>query len=315
MKKGYLLGFIILCFFIFKYFTFSSNISSSDELHLMQFNNDYNIYSLVKPDSLNFCGEKVPISSQDIWERLDLELLRNTYWQSNTMLYFKRANKFFPIIEPILKKNNIPDDFKYLAVIESGLLNVISPAGATGVWQILKTTGKEYGLEINKYIDERYHLEKSTEAACKYLNEAYARFGNWTLVAASYNMGMNGIQRTIDKQETNNYYNLYLNQETSKYLFRIIAIKEIMQNPIKYGFVFRKKDLYDIPDLKLVYIDTTINDLYSFSQKIGANFKIIKKYNPWIREDHVPNSSRRNYIIKLPDSSSLNIFDNIKKVN
>ena len=187
-KHIYFLGLSFLILAFAQLFIYSSELSSDDELHQHQFNIKYGIFAILQPQDLIFAGEEIPLNSPEIWERIDKELLKNTYWQSNTMLFFKKANKYFPIIEPILKKNNIPDDFKYLALIESGLDNVVSPAGAAGFWQILKSTALEHGLEVNSAIDERYNLEKSTQVACEYLNDAYAKFGNWTMAAASYNM-------------------------------------------------------------------------------------------------------------------------------
>ena len=218
--------------------------NKKDSIHLKEFNSHFRSYTLTTPDSISFADEYAPIYAEDIWERYDKEIHKNVYWQSNTLFYFKRANKFFPIIEPILEKNNIPNDFKYLSIIESGLENVVSPAGAAGFWQFMKGTAKERGMEINSEIDERYNLEKATEAACDYLQDAYDRFGSWTMAAASYNMGMNGLQRRLTEQNSNNYYDLFLNNETSRYIFRLLAIKEIFENKTKYGFVIRRQDLY-----------------------------------------------------------------------
>jgi hypothetical protein len=228
------------------------------------------------------------------------------------MLFFKKANKYFPIIEPILKKNNIPDDFKYLALIESGLDNVVSPAGAAGFWQILKGTAREHGLEVNLAIDERYNLEKSTEVACDYLQDAYDKFGSWTMAAASYNMGKNGARRRIAKQGTNNYYNLHLNSETGRYVFRIIAVKEIMKNPKKYGFMFRKKDLYAMPVYKTIEIDSTISNLNDFAKSHEINYKLLKQFNPWLRTSSLPDKSRRKYILKIPTDTDLLVFKDVE---
>jgi hypothetical protein len=269
------------------------------------------VYSVLKPDNLKFANENIPESTFDVWERLDKELLKNIYWQSNTLLYFKRANKYFPIIEEILEKNNIPSDFKYLALIESGFEFKVSPSGAAGFWQIMKGTAREYGLEVNYAIDERYHLTKSTEVACKYLQKAYDKFGSWTLAAASYNMGINGVQRQVKKQNTNNYFNLYLNDETSRYVFRIIVIKEIIENPRKYGFVFRQNDLYSYPSVKQIRVDSTINNLYSFAQENDINYKILKRFNPWLRTSKLPDESRRVYYIDVPEKSEELIFDDL----
>ena len=301
--------------FLTHFFISSTYTSNSDTVHQQGFNSKYNVYSVLKPDNLKFANENIPESTFDVWERLDKELLKNIYWQSNTLLYFKRANKYFPIIEEILEKNNIPSDFKYLALIESGFEYKVSPSGAAGFWQIMKGTAREYGLEVNYAIDERYHLIKSTEAACKYLQKAYNKFGSWTMAAASYNMGINGVQRQVKKQNTNNYFNLYLNDETSRYVFRIIVIKEIMENPRKYGFVFRQNDLYSYPSVKQIRVDSTINNLYSFAQENDINYKILKRFNPWLRTSKLPDESRRVYYIDIPEKSEELIFDDLAEYN
>ncbi len=298
-------------FFLSKMFIYSVKLTE-DENHIRNFKNNYQIYSILHPASFSFAGEVLPSNSSEIFERIDKQMLKNVYWQSNTLLYFKRANKYFPIIEPILKKNNIPDDFKYLALIESGLQNVISPAGATGFWQILKSTAREYGLEVNSAIDERYDLEKSTEFACNYLKSAYNQFGSWTMAAASYNMGKNGLQRRVLEQKTNNYFNLKLSSETSEYIFRIVAVKEILQNPKKYGFFFRDKDLYTMPSFKTIIVDSTINDLNEFAISNSINYKLLKEYNPWLRKNFLPDESRKIYKIKIPLDTSPLIFNDIK---
>ena len=311
--KHYNFLFIILFGLIsIQLFVFSTDLKSEDKLHQEQFNIKYGIFAIVQPENLNFAGEEIPIYSPDIWERIDKELLKNTYWQSNTMLYFKKANKYFPIIEPILKQYNIPDDFKYLAVIESGLDNVVSPSGAAGFWQIMKGTAREYGLEVNKDIDERYNLEKSTVVACKYLQDSYKKFGNWTMAAASYNMGKSGVKRRMLEQKSNNYYNLYLNSETARYVFRVIAVKEIMQNPKNYGFMFRKKDLYKMPNFQTVEVDSTISSLSAFAGSYNINFKLLKQFNPWLRTTKLPDESRKKYILKIPTDTDLMVFENIE---
>ena len=262
--------------------------------------NDYNVYAVPMPENINFAGELVPIENPDIRERMDRELLVNTYWQSNGLLLFKRAHKYFPVIEPILKEEGLPDDFKYLAVIESGLTQAVSPARATGFWQILKTTGREYGLEINQNIDERYHIEKSTRVACKYLKDAKERLGTWTLAAAAYNAGNAGISKQLTRQNAESYYDLLLGQETGRYVFRIAAMKEILSNPKKYGFNFRKKDLYDhIPTFN-VLVEEPITDFNEFAAKYDINYKILKLHNPWLREAHLNNASGKEYLIQIP---------------
>jgi membrane-bound lytic murein transglycosylase D len=311
-KYSYFLGSSLIILALAQFFIYASELTSNDELHQQHFNSKYSIFAIVKPVGLNFAGEKIPTYSPEIWERIDKELLKNTYWQSNTMLFFKKANKYFPIIEPILKKNNIPDDFKYLALIESGLDNVVSPAGAAGFWQILKGTAREHGLEVNSAIDERYNLEKSTEVACEYLQDAYDKFGSWTMAAASYNMGKNGARRKIAEQGTNNYYNLHLNSETGRYVFRIIAVKEIMKNPKKYGFMFRDKDLYAMPAYKTIEIDSTISNLNNFAKSYEINYKLLKQFNPWLRTSSLPDRSRRKYILKIPTDTDLLVFEDVE---
>ncbi len=263
--------------------------------------NTYRITAIDIPSDLNFAGEIVPQDDPEIMERVDREFLVNTYWQSNALLLMKRANKYFPIIEPILAKNGIPDDFKYLAVAESALTNVVSHAGATGFWQIMKGTGKEYGLEINANIDERYHLEKSTQVACDYLNKWKGKYGSWTLTAATYNAGPGAISKYMGIQKVDDYYDLLLGQETGRYVFRIMAIKEILSNPEKYGFDIDKKDMYNAVPTFNVEIDEPVASFADFANKYEINYKILKRHNPWLREPHLNNNSRKKYTIEIPN--------------
>ena len=265
--------------------------------------NDYNIYAIPIPEKMDFAGEKVPLNNPDIRERMDRELLVNTYWQSNGLLLIKRAHKYFPLIEPLLKKYGIPDDFKYLAVAESGLENNSSPAGAAGFWHFLKSSAKEYGLEVNQNVDERYNLEKSTKVAAEYLKKSKKRFGTWTLAAAAYNAGNARIARNLKKQQVTNYYDLLLNSETSRYVFRIVALKEVLSNPRKYGFEFEEDDLYNLPDIKTVKVDTVITNIASFAKKFKTNYKELKLNNAWLRENKLNNKSRKLYKIKIPNSN------------
>ena len=251
------------------------------------------------PGTLSFAGEETPLFRNDIYERLDNELISNTYFHSNTIKLLKRAKRWFPVIEPILRENNIPEDFKYLALAESGLQNVTSPSGAKGFWQFLKKTAQEYGLEVNKDIDERYHVEKATRAACQYLNDAFEKYHNWTLAAASYNAGMDYISDQLENQKVNNYYDLYLNPETSRYIFRILAIKTIFENPQKYGFYLNQSDLYQPLEYTTVKIDTTINNLVDFAKKHGMTYNRLKSLNPWLRSDKLPDASRKTYLLKI----------------
>lgn len=262
--------------------------------------NDYNIYALDIPKNLEFAGEPMPLDKDDIRERIDRELLVNTYWQSNGLLLIKRSKKYFPIIEPILEKYGVPDDFKYLAVIESGLTQAVSPAKAVGFWQIMRSTGRELGLEVNANVDERYHIEKATEAACKYLIASKLRFGSWTLAAAAYNAGNAGIDRYLREQKVDNYYDLLLGQETGRYVFRIIAIKQILQNPENYGFNFKEKHLYKLPKTNIVEVDTVVNNFPDFAKRFGITYKDLKLHNPWLRERHLNNASKKLYEIKIP---------------
>lgn len=260
----------------------------------------YRISSIDIPQDLNFAGETVPQNDPEIMERIDREFLVNTYWQSNAVLLIKRANMYFPIIEPILAKNGIPDDFKYLAVAESGLQNVVSGAGATGFWQIMKATGQQYGLEVNDNVDERYHLEKSTQVACEYLKKYYKKYGTWTLAAASYNAGTGAIDKYMGIQQVNDYYDLLLGQETGRYVFRIMAIKEILSHPEKYGFDVKEEDLYTaVPTFK-VDLEEPVLSFADFAQKYEINYKILKRHNPWLREPHLNNSSKKKYSIEIP---------------
>jgi len=252
------------------------------------------------PAKIDFAGEKAPLNIADVHERLDRELLVNANLDATTVLIIKRANRAFPVIEPILKKYGIPDDFKYLAVIESGLVNVVSPAGARGVWQFMPDTGKERGLEINDIVDERYHLAKSTEAACKYLQSAYAKFGSWTLAAASYNGGFGGVNKQITFQGVTNYYDLLLTDETARYVFRILALKEIMQHPVSYNFTVLPTELYPVIPVKTVDVTTSIPDLAIFAKEQGINYKVLKIHNPWLRDRKLTVADGKKYTIEIP---------------
>ncbi len=270
------------------------------------------IYGVVSDDTkyspvgyslkMDFSGEEVPTFMADVQERLDKEMITNMNYHTNTTLVIKRANKVFPIIEPILAKYGVPDDFKYLAVIESSLVNAVSPAGARGVWQFMPETAKEKGMEVSDEVDERYHLEKSTEAACKYLLKAKEKFGSWTLAAASYNGGMNGISKKMEEQHVDNYYDLLLTEETSRYVFRILALKEIMKNSDKYGFSIPKEALYYSIPTKKIIIDSSITDLAKFAKTQGVNYKILKIHNPWLRDKKLTNTSGKKYEIEIPTS-------------
>lgn len=291
---------IISIYIIIQLFTYSSEpvINTTPSV---SFNENYSIFSLDIPDSLSFAGERVPVDNYWVKENVDRELLINTYWQSQTVLFIKRCHRYFPVIEPILKEQNIPDDFKYLAVIESGLMpRSISPSGAAGIWQFMKPTAVEYGLEVNNEVDERYHIKKATIAACKYFKKSYATYNNWTLVAASYNAGKRGINKQLTKQKATNYYNLLLGEETGRYVYRIIALKEILSAPNKYGFFVKNEDLYPIIKTNLVSIDSSITDIANFASNYNLSYKELKDLNPWLRENSLTNSHNKQYHISLP---------------
>ncbi len=255
-------------------------------------------YSL--PEYLDFAGETVPLSLIDVRERLDRELHINTYWHNNTIFLMKRANRWFPAMEQILSEQGIPDDFKYLTAIEGNLRNDVSPRNAVGFWQIRKATGRELGLEITSEVDERYDPLKSTSAACKYFLKAKEKFGNWTMAAASYNRGMTGMAKAISKQKVDSYYDLLLNEETSRYIFRILAIKEIFEHPDKYSFDIKAEHLYKPLDLQYFEVNETITDLVAYSKSLGINYKILKEYNPWLRKDKLTVRSGKSYRIAIP---------------
>lgn len=304
MKKPlqYLSIFSIFASSLLFYFGAKSddNISNPDNELKSNTHETYKIKALDLPKDLNLAGERVPLEIPDVKERMDRELLVNTYWQSNGLLLMKRANKYFPILEPLLKKYGLPDDFKFLALAESGFIDETSTAGAAGMWHFMKTTGREFGLEINKNVDERYNIEKSTKVAAEYLKKSKERFGSWTLAAAAYNAGNYGIAKRIETQQVTSYYDALLPDETERYVFRILALKEIINNPKKYGFLFDSNDLYKLPKTYTVKVDTAITNIASFAKGYGITYKELKIHNPWLRENKLNNKSRKLYEIKIP---------------
>jgi membrane-bound lytic murein transglycosylase D len=252
------------------------------------------------PESISFAGEPAPLQVPDVRERLDRELQVNIYLQSSTLFLLKRANRWLPRMTEILKAHNIPEDFKYLPLIESGLVNGVSPKEAVGYWQIREASGKELGLEITKEVDERYDPIKSTEAACKYLKKAYEKFGNWTNVAASYNRGVAGISSDLKDQQVDTYYDAHLNDETARYVFRILAIKEIFEHPEKYGFKLKPEHVYHPEELKTIEVHETIPNLVTFAKNNGSNYKILKRHNPWLRQPKLTVKKGKSYRILLP---------------
>lgn len=260
------------------------------------------------PGYAEFAGEAVPLQNFDVKELLDQHLMARKFWHSSSMLILKRANRWFPVIEPILEKNGIPNDVKYLSVIETYLDNAVSPKGATGFWQFLEGTAKDYGLEVNREVDERYHIEKSTEAACRYLKDLKKKFGSWTMAAAAYNMGENGLERQSERQKSNNYYNLVLNDETTNYIFKIIAAKELIEHPEKFGFHLDDDDLYSPIEYKEIELKGSVEHFADWASNYGINYKILKLYNPWLRMHYLTNKSGKSYTIKLPVNGDIQII-------
>ena len=294
--------------FVFIILYFINNTATASNLTGEDFPQGYKIVSPEIPDYLEFSGERIPTENFEVYERMDREFLANTYWHSATILAIKRANRWFPVIEPILKKNNIPDDFKYLSIAESNLENVVSPAGATGFWQFMEAAGEKYGLEINDLVDERYNVEKSTEAACKYLKDSYDMFGSWISAAASYNMGQENTTLQRERQKATNYFNLVLNSETSRFVARIVSLKYILQDPEKYGFDIKGEDLYKPLSYYGTTLDSSVTNFPDYAKSYGINYFILKMYNPWLRDNYLKNKSRKVYTIKLPKEGSIEII-------
>lgn len=266
----------------------------------------YCVTSPTVPGKITFAGQEIDLLRYDHRERMDRELMSFTYMHSTTMLTVKRANRYFPIIEPILKANGIPDDFKYLAVIESNLNPIAkSPAGAAGLWQFMPTTGREFGLEVNNNIDERYHIEKETKAACKYLKEAYKKYGNWICVAAAYNAGQGRISTQLQKQMVSQAIDLWLVEETSRYMFRLLAAKSIISNPQQYGFLLKREHLYPPIPYKETTVTTGIENLAAFARDKAITFALLKDANPWLRDSSLMNKSGKTYILKIPTQAGI----------
>ncbi len=274
--------------------------NESEALHTRAIRADYRVYAPSIPDTLYFCGERVPLNLWYVRESLDRELVSNMYYQSSTLFNIKRASRVFPTIERILKEEGVPQDMKYLCVIESGLQNVTSSAGAGGYWQFMKATGIKYGLEINDEIDMRNNLEASTRAACRYLKALKVRLGSWTNAAAAYNCGENGLEKRLANQQQKSYYELLLNRETQRYVFRILALKLIMQHPQDYGYTVRRCDTYP----ELPYEETTLSgqnvDLVQFALDNGTTYKMLRTMNPWLQTDKLKNKSDKTYTVRIP---------------
>jgi membrane-bound lytic murein transglycosylase D len=299
-----LTGTIIIILLIAQSFKGFNNKPSGGSL--MVSDTTYNIKTFKLPDEVSFAGEKMPLDNFDTRESLEREILISAYRHSSAMLIIMKANRYLPMIEKILKKNNVPDDFKFLVAAESEYSNMVSPAGATGFWQIMPETGREQGLEINTVVDERYDVEKSTQFACNYFLKSYEKFGNWTLAAASYDGGRAGIDEQIDIQHQHNYYDLLLSEETARYIFRVVAYKLLITDPENYGFRIAKTDLY--PELKYyeVKVDTAVSDFSAFAEKYGTNYKMLKLLNPWLRKPYLTPKPNKEYMIKIPSEGMRN---------
>ena len=281
-------------------FIFATQKEDSEAVQQRAIMTNYRVYAPVIPDTMTFAGERVPLEKYYVREGLDNELIINMYRQSSTLLYFKRANRYFPIIEPILKRNGIPEDMKYLCVIESGLTNATSPAKAQGFWQFIPSTAGRYGLTVTEEIDMRNNVEASTEAACKYLLSLYNRFHSWSAAAAAYNCGENGLARRMEQQGVSSYYDLRLNTETGRYVYRLLAVKYIMQHPQQFGYYLRHCDLYPTIPTRSVTLSGQNVDLYRFAKSNGTTYKMLRELNPWIQTDNLKNKANKSYTVLLP---------------
>lgn len=312
MKKinHFLIHFVSIIVIIIIGILLLNNINKNEDIQDTEiYMKNYNIYAVKTPDSLFFAGEKVPLDRWFVKESLDRELLVNTYWHSNTFLMIKRANRYFPMIERILAQEEVPDDFKYLALIESGLdPTAKSPAKASGLWQFMKATAKYYDLEINEEVDERYNFYKATHAACKHFKDLKRKLGTWTMVATAYNLGEPKLKKQMNRQLSDNYYDMLLNPETSRYVYRILAAKTILSKPHKYGFRFSSEDLYPYIPTYQVTVDSAVESWAEFAKKYDINYYVLKIFNRWLREDKLTNKNKKTYIIRIPEKEYVN-FD------
>lgn len=288
----------------FTFVLFSSYTEQEENSRIISTEQGDQLPQIIRPVDLNkpfdFAGEPIPMDNFDARERLDRELIANSYRHSSTILNIKRSARYFPVIEPILAQHGIPDDFKYLAVAESDLSNATSPAGAKGVWQFMRGTAKDYGLQVANEVDERYHLEKATEAACKHIRKLHNLFGSWSLAAAAYNVGQTKLRSEMKKQRGNSLFDLNLNQETSRYLFRVVALKEIISNPQNFGFDISDSLYHSLDDYGVVEVNTSVANWGDFAQQYGTNYRMLKIYNPWLTASSLQNQSGRVYWVKIP---------------
>lgn len=303
-NKNIIISFVVMLVFfnLMRFSSFEPKIHPNDYA-----NNNFNVLGLNIPSNLDFAGEKVPQNDVEIKESLEKEFFTNKSWKNSTISLFIKAQKWFPIIEPILKKEGVPDDFKYVAVIESHLTNVVSPMGATGFWQLMPQTAQGYGLIVNSNVDERYDVEKSTYAACKHFKDAYNYFKNWTLSAAAYNVGIGGIQQALKKQKTDNYYDLLLNKETGVFVYRILAYKTLLSNPKHFGINSKVRKVSAYPPYKIVKVDSTITNLHAFAKHIGTDIVTLKAFNVWLIGDMLPNTNKTVYAFRIPKNKNVDL--------
>ena len=309
----------ILSFFSVGVLVFSTCVAGEEPKKEMKIFEDSVIhlnYAPKIPHSFTIFGEEVDLTNYYLRERFDRELLSFSYWHSQVLLIIKRANKFFPIIEPILKENGVPDDFKYLALIESNLdQRALSPSKAAGIWQLLEATAIESGLVVNEDVDERYNVEKATVAACQYLKRTYELTNSWVLAAASYNSGRARVLRQMNVQKTNNYFDMLFGEETNRYVFRIMLAKYVMENPRDFGFYLKKEDLYYAVETYAVEVDSMVGDLTDFAKSYGINYQLLKDANPWLRTNKITNKEKKQYSIKIPKKDKLSFSLNDLKVH
>ncbi len=292
---NFVTGFFV-CLFIITQLSFE-NLRSGTEEKI----GETKWYAPSLPDKIDFAGEKVPLNKWDIRERLDREILFNYYYQNNILFILKLSNRYFPVIEERLKANGVPADFKYLCIAESNMLaNATSRVGAVGFWQFMPDTAPAYGLEVNKQVDTRRDIIRSTDAACRYLKNAYNKFGSWTAAAASYNCGQGGYSAQAKLQQTNYYYDLLLPEETNRYMFRILAFKHLVENSKELGFELEQEELYQPVETRKIIITSSVTDLVQFALDNGTNYKTLKLLNPWLRSTSLPVRSGKSYEVLLP---------------
>ena len=295
---------VLWCVIIFLLKLILSGVQLSENDYL---NSNSKVLGLNIPINLDFAGERVPQNDYEIKESLEAEFFSNKSWKNSSLVLFQKGQKWFPLIEPILKTEGVPDDFKYVAVIESHLSNVVSPMGAAGFWQLMPNTAQYYGLIVNSEVDERYDVEKATKVACKHFKDAYRYFHNWTLAAAAYNVGIGGIQQELKKQGTDNYYNLLLNKETGSFIYRILAFKTLLSNPKHFGIKNKLKKSSGFPSFKIVKVDSSITNMESFAKHLQTNSIVLKTFNAWIIGDKLSNPEKHVFQFKIPKNKNIDL--------